>query len=166
MIKHRYSKLGLIACMAFLVASVQVRADMASASGALVDIYVAAAAASQTLADASGKGEDAIKAAQERIDVIDKAITQALEAYSKLEAAGGKDAAAEDALRKARQMAVGGDTPASTPEERAGYKLPNPSTVLWQSDGLQKLYKELNDIAQSTSAKGGTEFTETDFTSI
>lgn len=168
MIKRQYGKLGLIAFLVVVAASVQVRAaDMAWASGALADIYVAATEASRDLADATAKGTDAMQAVQARIKSIDEAITAALAAYADMEAAGSGEAPeAVKALENARQKALGGvDRPASTTNEE-GFRLPNIYDVPWESDGLRKLYDELYQIEQSASSKGGSDFVEQDATEI
>jgi hypothetical protein len=157
---HQYSKLGVIACIAIFAASVQVRAaDMAWASGALADIYVAMTEANFAKASAAESPSASAKAKEHLANVVEAA-EAALAAYKEMEAAGEGDAAeAAKALETARQKALGGTAPVATPTE-GGYKLPNPNRVLWESEGLQKIYEELFQIVESTSAKGGAEFTE------
>lgn len=160
--KHLYSKLGLIACLAVLAASIQVRADMAWASGALADMYVAKTEASAAMAAAPGGGEAALKAAQERVATIETAITDAEAAYSKLEAAGGDDDAATDALKKARQQALGEDAvpePGSDPR----FTLPNIYDVPWETDGLRELKDKQQEINDASSSNGGDGFSERDY---
>lgn len=163
--KHQYSKLGLVACIAVLAASVQVRAaDMAWASGALADIYVAATEANAAVAEASGSGQKAVQAAQAKVAAIDEAIEAALAAYAAMEAAGdGPAAEATEALRQARQQALGGDAAPESPSDQ-DFVLPNIQDVPWESEGLRKLHNKLYQIEKSTSAEGGDTFAEREAT--
>lgn len=175
--RHTYSKLGLIAGIAILAASIQVHADMASASGILADIGAKAAEANNALAAAAnavanGGPAAALTAAQAQVDAIAAATQDALNAYAKLEQSGGSDAAAEQQLQDAQNAAaaaMGQEPPAETPVAGGqGFPLPNPDAILWESEQLQGLYQSLFNTVQSASAQGGTEFTdsESDVTDI
>lgn len=172
--KHTYIKMGLVAGLAVMAASVQVRAaDMAWASGVLADIAVAATEANEALADAAVKGKksDDIKEAQQQAATVETAAEEALAAYEVFAASGATDADAQKALEAARDKAIkaaGGKVAKKPAPVEKDDQLPNPHTVLWQSDELQALYKDLFNIANAASAQGGAEFAEKDhdFTSI
>ena len=105
---HQYSKLGVIACIAIFAASVQVRAaDMAWASGALADIYVAMTEANFAKASAADS-PTAVAKAQEQLDNVGEAAKAALAAYKEMEAAGEGDAAEADSRRDGRCLLSGG----------------------------------------------------------
>lgn len=166
--KHHYSKIGLIACIAVFAASLQVRADMAEASGILADIFVAATQASTDWAKAgSAKPFDGEKVAKAEADMktVDDAIAAALEAYAALETPGGDDDADMQKLRNARQLALGEDTPPSASIEDFT-PFPNIDAVPWETDGLKNLHNKLYQIKKSASAEGGSDFAERDFTDI
>lgn len=169
MSKHQYSKLGLIACIAALVAAFQMpaAADMAWASGVLADMYAASTEASANMAAATGGGEKEMKDAQNQFERISEALTKAEKAYAKLDAAGGDDAAAMDDLRSARKQALGEDAaPASG--EQVDDASPNIYDVPWETDGLRSQRNEQQAIKDESTSHGGSSFaerdTEADFT--
>ncbi len=167
--KHQYSKLGLIAFIAVLAASIQVRAaDMAWAAGARADIYVAATEASAAVAAASGSGGKAVQDAQAKLESINKSIQAANEAYAAMEAAGDGDAtAAREALSNARQQALGGAAPVTaSASNQGGYAdgLPNIYDVPWQTDGRRTQKESQYQTAKSASGEGGDSFAERDAT--
>ena len=158
--KHQYSKLGLIAFIAVLAASIQVRAaDMAWAAGARADIYVAATEASAAVAAASSSGGNAVQEAQAKLEAINENIKAANEAYAAMEAAGDGDAtAARDALSNARQQALGGAAPVAASEQ--GSTFPNIYDVPWETDGLRQQKNAQYQTELSTTAGGGAGFAE------
>lgn len=160
--KHQYSKLGLIACIAALVAAFQVPAvaDMAWASAALADMYTAATEASADLAAATDGGEKEMKDAQDNFNNISEALAKAEEAYAKLEAAGGDDDAAMQDLKDARQQALGED--AAPVGEQGGYTPPNIHDVPWETDGLRKQRNQQQAIKDESGSHGGSSFAERD----
>jgi hypothetical protein len=160
--KHQYSKLGLIACIAALVAAFQVPAvaDMAWASAALADMYTAATEASADLAAATGGGEKEMKKAQDNFNNISEALANAEKAYAKLEAADGDDAAAMDALRSARQQALGED--AAPAGDQGGDAPLNIHDVPWETDGLRSQRGKQQAIDDMSGSFGGGTFAERD----
>jgi hypothetical protein len=169
--KQKYSKLGLITCIAILAASIHVHADMATASGILADIAAKTTQANNTLAAAAASGnQEAIIAAQAQVNAVATASQDAVNAYTAMEQAGGNDPAAEQQIQEAQNAAataMGATPPAETPAPGGqGNALPNPDTILWESPQLQQVYQSLFNIVQSASAQGGTEFAEFEATSI
>ncbi len=158
--KHQYGKIGLIACIVTLFATMQVLAvDLAAASGFLADIAVAATQANQAMADAANSGPpvdlDAVEKAQKQVAAVEEAMTAALEAYAKLE--DGDNSAMKDlvAARKAVLDAVDGKVSDSKPPSgKKDYTIPNIKDVLWESDELRKLYEEMANIIIDDSGHG------------
>jgi hypothetical protein len=174
--KQMIKKMGWVACAALLAACIQVRADMAAASGMLAEIAAAATQANAAWAAAANSGDtDALEAAQAVVGAVQAASEEALKAYAALEASGGSNDAAMEAIEDALSSAKGalgeekqGDAGEADPagEGDDEDKLPNPYDVPWQSDGLRELYEELFNIVQSASAQGGAEFPDRDATNI
>ena len=154
--KNQYSRLSLIACIAFLAASVQVHANMAEASGMLADMHTALAVAAKDMA-----GDPSSAAAQDRVSAIKDNISEAEKAYEKLKAANGNDPAAMDALIKARQQALGeGAVPQATSAQP--YRPPNIFDVPWRSDAQREISREGYQVARAASPFGGNGYAERD----
>lgn len=156
MIMHRYSKLGLIACIAVLAAAVQVRADIAEACALLTDTYAALAEASTAMA-----ANPESSAARDRVGVIQGAVSDANEAFNALNAGGGDNPAAMDALRRARQQALGDAAPQAASDQP--YVPPNIHDVPWETEGRRGLQNQQYQIKQDTTTGGGDGYAERDF---
>ena len=153
--KNQYSRLSLIACIAFLAASVQVHANMAEASGMLADMHTALAVAAKDMA-----GDPSSAAAQDRVSAIKDNISEAEKAYEKLKAANGNDPAAMDALRKARQQALGDGAPQVASDQPTRW--PNIFDVPWRSDAQREISREGYQVARAASPFGGNGYAERD----
>jgi hypothetical protein len=173
--KYGYKALVWMAVVALLAVAVPVYAmDMAEASSMMADIAAAQTQANDAwLAAVQSEDLDAAAAAEDKADAVKKAYEDAEAAYEALEAADGDDPAAEQALNEAYEDAMeaigkeappqdAGDQPAGGDPDA----LPNIYDDLSTSDGLRKLEQSQYNISKSASAEGGSEFAESDATSI
>ena len=160
--KHKYSKMGLFACVVALATSIQVHAmSLAEASGILADIGVAAAQASTDMAAAAGDLK-ALPAAQERNKSAKDAMGEGNAAYKRLEA--GDDAAQDDlmaALGKAQGKSAQDSAPEPAVQDGEEYSLPNIHERPWETATRKRIGQGRSDIEEKYGASDFPEYQAT-----
>ncbi|MCF7817586.1 MAG: hypothetical protein K9M54_06870 [Kiritimatiellales bacterium] len=179
--KNQFNITILSVVAVVLMASVPVRADLATASGTLAEVATLTVQAKANLASAANSGDvNAIADAAKRADAVDAAMAEAQDAFSALErAVAGNDqdaaAAASDDLDAARQKAFDalfGAVPEASPQSEhakwvegqkntgggpgRAYDPPNIYDRPWDTQGLRSFYQGLfGTIWESQGNRGG-----------